>query len=444
MGFLAVVGSFTADGSGKITVGEADTNGVLGAQTGNLIASSSSYSVGPDNRGCATLATPFGVFYTRFALGAVSAGVATQGSVIEFENPGASAYIAAGQIVQQSSSAFLFPLTGSYALQTAGWDSSTSARVACVGIITGATYKFSSLEQDCNDDGTVSNSTNTYSPTNTTLNTYTTADTNGRGTAIFLVGGNTSGLTFYWISTTQLFVVNSDFSPTYSGIWQLEDVPLGTTGFDHTSFNSKVVSYSSGIGPSGAAGDVSIATETADGISSVTSQLYQDVAGAWQNASLTCTYSVVSIGRVTLNGSNCGANPPILYLQSRNNAFVVGSGSAIELGAFEPLTTGLTNASVAGTYFVGTSEVVSQKAQAEVGLVTLTSNGILTSTSDAASTASQTVGTLASDTYSLNPDGTFSTGSYGATIVGIAISGNKFVIVNNPTLIFPTLQIGER
>jgi hypothetical protein len=108
-GFLAVVGSFTADGSGNITAGEADTNGVLGAQNGNLITSASSYSVGPDNRGCATLATPFGTFYTRFALGAVSANVATQGRIIEFDNPGASAYIAAGQILQQSPSAFIFP-----------------------------------------------------------------------------------------------------------------------------------------------------------------------------------------------------------------------------------------------------------------------------------------------------------------------------------------------
>jgi hypothetical protein len=400
--------------------------------------------VGPDNRGCATLATPFGTFYTRFALGGVSAGVATQGRIIEFDSPGASAYIASGQILQQSVSAFLFPLTGSYALQTAGWDPSTSARVACIGIVTGANFKFSYLEQDCNDNGTVSNSTNTYTTTNTTLNTYTTADTNGRGTGIFLVGGNTSGLTFYWISTTQLFIINSDSSPTYSGIWQLEAAPLGSSGFNQGSFNSKVVSYSSGIGQSGAGGDVSFATETADGISSVTSQLYRDVAGAWQNASTTCTYSAVSIGRVTLSGTNCGANPPILYLNSLNTAFVLGTDSAIELGSFEPQTAGLTNASLAGTYFVGTSEVVSQAAQAEVGILTLTSNGIVTSTSDAASTLSQTPGVVSADTYVLNSDGTFSTGSFGKTIVAIAISGSKFVIVNNPPFIFPTLLVGQR
>ena len=447
VGFLALVGSFTADGTGKITAGEADTNGVLGAQNGNLIISASSYSVGSDNRGCATLATPFGTFFTRFAVGAVSAGVATQGRIIEFDNPGASAYIAAGQILQQSSSTFTSPLTGGYSLRTAGWDPSTSGRVACVGIVTGARFEFSYLEQDCNDNGTVSNTTNTLTTTNTTVNTYTIADTNGRGTGILLVAGNLSDLTFYWVSTTQLFIINSDPGPFYSGDWQQESGQFASQGFNHASFNSTVASYSSGLGPSAASGDVSIATETADGSSSLAIQLYRDIAGAWQTPNpdtFTCTYSVVSIGRVMLTGSGCGAFPPISYLNSLNTAFVLGTDSAIELGSFEPQTTGLTNASWAGTYYLGTSEVVSQSAQAEVGILNLASNGTVTSTSDSTSTLSQSAGAASSDTYSLYSDGTFSTGSSGGTTVGIAISGSKFVIVNNPTLTFPTLQIGQR
>jgi hypothetical protein len=443
VGFLALVGSFTADGTGKITAGEADTNGVLGAQNGNLITSASSYSVGPDNRGCATLATPFGTFFTRFAMGAVSAGIATQGRIIEFDQPGASAYVAAGQILQQTPSAFITPLTGSYALRTVGWDPSASARFACVGIVTGNRFQFSYLEQDCNDNGTVSNTTNVISTTNT-VNTYTTADTNGRGTAILAVAGNVSDLVFYWVSGTQLFIVNSDPSPTFSGDWKQEDVPIGSTGFNQASLTGKIASYSSGLSVAGPSGDVSIATESADGVSSIATRLYQDIAGAWQTSSSTCNYSVVLIGRVTLGGGSCSANPPIPYMNSLDAAFLLGTDSNVELGSFEPQTTGLTSASLAGTYFVGTSEVVNQGAQAEVGVLTLTSSGIVTTTTDAASTLSQTTGAAGSDTYSLNSDGTFSLGSSGATTVGIAISGSKFVIVNNPTLTFPTLQIGQR
>jgi hypothetical protein len=445
VGFLALVGSFTADGTGKITAGEADTNGVLGAQNGNLIISASSYSVGPDNRGCATLATPFGTFFTRFAVGAVSAGIATQGRIIEFDNPGASAYIAAGQIIQQTPSAFIVPLTGSYALRTAGWDSATSGRVTCSGIIIGARLSFSYLQQDCNDNGTVTNTTTTSTGQNGTLNTYTTADANGRGTAIVSLAGNVSDLTFYWVSATQLFIVNSDPGPFFSGDWKQEEVPIGSSGFNQNSFNGKSAFYASGLGSAG--GDVSIATQAADGVSSVSTRLYRDIAGAWQTpnpSTTTCSYSVVLIGRVTFGGGSCGADPPIPYLNSLNTAYVVGTDPTVELGSFEPITAGLTNAALAGTYFAGTSEVVSQSVQANVAIVTLSSGGVVTSTTDAASILSQTAGTASSDTYTLNADGTLSTGSSGGTIVGIAISGSKFVLVNSPTLTFPTLQVGQR
>lgn len=445
VGFLAVVGSFTADGTGKITAGEADTNGVLGAQYGNLLIAASSYSVGPDNRGCATLATPFGTFFTRFAVGAVSAGVATAGRIIEFDNPDATAYIAAGQILQQSPTAFLTPLTGSYYLRTAGWDAATSGRVACVGVVIGASFKFSYLQQDCNDNGTVTSTiTSATSTTNSTINTYGAADTNGRGTGVLSVSGNISDLTFYWVSTNQLFIINSDPSLTFSGEWMLQDVPTGKTGFDQTAFNGTIAAYASGLEPSGVGGDVSIASETANGTSSVTTQLYRDFGGVWQTPNSTCSYSVVQIGRITLVGSNCGATPPIPYLYSLNTGFTVGTDPTVELGSFEPQTTGLTNAAIAGTYFTGTSEVVSQGSQAEVGIVTLTSGGILTSTTDSSSVLNQSTAVAGSDTYTLKSDGTFSTGSSGSTIVGIAVSGSKFVLVANPTLTFPILQVGQR
>jgi hypothetical protein len=391
------------------------------------------------------LATPFGTFFTRFVLGSVSAGVATQGRIIEFENPSASAYIAAGQILQQNPSVFITTFTGTYALRTAGWDPSTSGRVACVGMLIGANFNFSYLEQDCNDDGTLANTIATN--ITTTLGTYTTADTNGRGTATLYVGGSVSDLTFYWISAAQLFIINSDPSPLFSGEWQQVNVPFGSSGFNQASFNGNVASYASGLGLLGAAGTVSIGTATANGSSSVTSQVYRDIGGAWQTplpSSTTCTYTVVAIGRVALGGSGCGANPPIPYLNALNTAFVLGADSAAELGSFDPQTTGLTNASVAGTYFAGPAEVVSQSAQAEVDIITLTSNGNMQITRDTASTLSQTAGTLGSGTYAINSDGTFRTGSSGGAVVGVAISGSKFVIVNNPTLTFPLLQIGQR
>ena len=158
VGFLTVVGSFTADGTGKITAGEADTNGVLGAQNGNIITSASSYSVGPDNRGCATLATSFGTLVTHFALGSITSSTATAGRMIEWDSPSASAYIAAGQLLRQDSSAFAGGLSGSYVFRTVGWDPSTAGgRDVCVGALSAGGNTFTNLEEDCNDAWTVFN-----------------------------------------------------------------------------------------------------------------------------------------------------------------------------------------------------------------------------------------------------------------------------------------------
>ena len=442
-GFLAVVGSFTADGSGNITAGEADTNGVLGPATGRLISAASSYSVGSDNRGCATLATPFGTFYTRFAVGDLSAGVATQGRIIEFDNPGATAYVAAGQLLQQTSSAFLFSLTGTYAWQTAGWDFSSSSRVACVGLLRAANYQFSSQEQDCNDGGALTNTSNTNTTFTNGLNTFSTPDASGRVTGTLSVGENTSGLTLYWVSSSYLLTVNSESSPTLSGALLLEQVPLATSGFSQASLNTTVAAYSSGLAPSGAGAEVSVAVESANGASALTSQLYQDVAGALQTSSTSCTYAVVLIGRGTL-GSSCGTTLSLFYLTSLNNAYVLGTDTTASLGTFEPQTSGLTIGNLAGTYYVGTWEVVSQSAQAEVAVLTVSNAGVVTSTTDSASILSQTAGTAGSDTWTLNSNGTISTASSGKATLGIAISGSKFAIIGNPALTYPTLLIGQQ
>ena len=69
-GYLGVVGSFTADGTGKITAGEVDSIGALGLQSKvSIDTSQSSYSVGSSHLGCATIVTSFGTFNTRLAVG---------------------------------------------------------------------------------------------------------------------------------------------------------------------------------------------------------------------------------------------------------------------------------------------------------------------------------------------------------------------------------------
>src|ERR1019366_10024144 len=103
-------------------------------------------------------------------------------------------------------------------------------------------------QQDCNDNGTVTNTTNTNVGNNTLLNTFTASDNNGRVTGNFSVGQGTSQFTFYWVSINQMFVVNSDPHPTFSGDWQLVSVPLGSSGFNQGSFHGNVAFCANGLG----------------------------------------------------------------------------------------------------------------------------------------------------------------------------------------------------
>ena len=121
-GFTAVVGSISVDGHGNITAGEADTNGGLGLHTASAI-SAGSYSVGEDNHGCARIVTGFGTLNTRFDLGAISSGKATQGRIMEFDPATSSAFIASGQILQQNTDDFSAGLNGGYVHLMTGFDS---------------------------------------------------------------------------------------------------------------------------------------------------------------------------------------------------------------------------------------------------------------------------------------------------------------------------------
>ena len=135
--------------------------------------------------------------------------------MIEWDSPSASAYIAAGQLLRQTSSAFAGGLSGSYVFRTVGWDPSPlGGRDACVGVLSASGNTFSGLEQDCNDAWTISN---TAAPD--AAGTYTTLDANGRGTGIIALGETNSNITFYAVSSSQLLVVNADPGPFASGEW---------------------------------------------------------------------------------------------------------------------------------------------------------------------------------------------------------------------------------
>ena len=437
-GFLTVVGSFTADGTGKITAGEADTNGILGAQNGSIITSASSYSVASDNRGCATLAMPFGTFAVRFVLDATPSNGATWGRIIAWGSPSVSAYIASGELLRQSSSAFTAGLTGSYAFRTLGWDPALGGgRDACIGAISATDGAFTGLEQDCNDASTV------WSAAAPDLaGTYTSADANGRATGILAQGQTNSNLVLYMVSSSQLLAVNADPGPFLSGEWDQQNVPDGGTGFSQASLKGNLVMHLDGLSLSGTATAASFETANADGNGSLAITFYEDRAGTMQvPGTYACTYAVEPNGRVTLSSStqSCGASPPLLHLTGLNSGFIIDAAPGVDAGSFESQAAGpYTNASLSGYFSGGIQEVALQGAPAEVDAVSLGGSGNLTGITDLSSSSAQDAGApFPTPTYSVNADGTFTVNSSNGAVAGVVISGTRFVMFSPSTMATP-------
>ena len=447
VGFITVVGAFTTDGTGRITAGEADANGVVGAQQGNIIAAASSYFVGPDNRGCATLATPFGTFTTQFALGSVSDNILTAGRMIEWDSPSSSAYIATGQILRQDLSSMAEGLSGGYVFRTIGWDpSAQGGREVCVGVLTAGNNTLNGLEQDCNDAWNI---ISTAVPT--VAGTLTAFDTNGRGTGIVSQGDANSNITLYAVSNSKLLVVNNDAGPYASGEWDRQTVPPEGAGFTQASLKGNMVFYLNGLSMGGTASTVSMETASADGNGSLAINFYEDRAGTLQVSSpLTCTYAVEPSGRVILSSDTqgCGGNLPAFYLTAENTGFLMDAAPGVDTGFIEPQSAGPFNdASLQGNFFGGTDEAVIHTAQLEVAPVAINESGSMSGTTDLSSMSAQDANaSFLPANCTVNPDGTFSLNSSGGTVMGVVISSSRFVLFSPATqaTLVPTLLVMQK
>jgi hypothetical protein len=444
-GFISVVGSFTADGSGKITGGEADTSGVLGAQHGSILTAASSYSVGSDQLGCATLATPFGTFATHFVLGSFSSNAAAYGRVIEWDSPSPSAYVATGEMFLQNPASFGGGPSGGYVFRTIGWDpSAPGGREVCVGAFNDQSGALSNLEEDCNDAWNIES---TAIPD--VAGTIGALDANGRGAGILPLGYTNVDVAVYAVTASKFLVIVSDPAPFASGEWEQQTIPAA--GFNQDSLNGNMVFYLNGLSLAGAASTASVETATADGLSGLSFNFYEDRAGTMQSTStLTCQYAVDAIGRVYLSSTvdNCGSGAPVLYLSGANSGLLMDAAPGVDTGAFEPQMAGpFSSNSLDGNFIGGTVEVAGQSVQAELEPVAPNGGGSIAGTTNITSPVEQSVGdSFPATAYTVNSDGTFSFGNPGGPVSGVVISPSKFVMFSPSTLStsFPTLLVMQQ
>ena len=449
-GFLAIVGAFNADGAGKIIGGEADTNSDAGSSTSTINPSDSSYSVGSDNRGCATLSTSFGTFTTRFVLSSVPGDADPQGRIIEFEPANSSAYLASGEMLLQRPDSFPGGVSGNFTFALTGWDFNTKQPTGTVGVMSAGGGQITSFENVENDGGTIFST-----PANSITGSYSGFDTYGRTTVTFASNSGGAAAVFYMSSPSQLLYLQTSGSPVVTGEMQQQTVPPG--GFTNGSASGNMVIY--GNGASGeSSGDSFIGVVNSKGNGTLTLSMYEDNGAdnanngtGWQSlqspTAFTCSYSTSATGKVSLSGSDphC-AVAPVFYLSAPNAGTLLGQNpQMVQLGALEPqanLT--FNNSTLTGDFFVGPLGVMSQGQQTEVDRMSLASGGG-TFVSDITSTTAQHVDDSGSLSYTVNSDGTATTNAGGVPAVQmIVINGSRYVTINQLSDVYPYVLIGQQ
>jgi hypothetical protein len=390
-GAVAIAGELVADGAGRLTAGVEDVNAAAGRQTNiSITPAGSSYTVGPDGRGCLSLASAQGTRLFRFAVGAISAGIATRGHMVGFDCCGDVPQVEGVLEKQDLTAAAAGVLSGSYALALVGADAS-AARIATAGVISATAGVLSSGVMDTNAGGSVT------PPTGLT-GSYSVG-VGGRGTLALNAAAVTRNFVIYAVSGGEAFALSSDLLSADHPLQSGRLVQQSPGVFNNGSLDSRAVFEVTGSGPSASIG---LATPDSNG----NLALVLDVNTAGQFVGLqpaTGTYDVASNGRTTTAG--LGSYPPILYLIGPNRAFVLGTDVAVSFGTLELQSPGpISTASLSGAFFYGTQGDGTFRGIKETGSMSFDGKGGESGVGDQSAPGGVFPNQSFTDTYAFAPD----------------------------------------
>ena len=411
-GPVGMLGSFTADGTGKITAGVEDINGTgpSGVQTNvSVTTATSSYSIGTDHRGCLTLVAGGVTRVFRLSVGLISAGVAAAGRIIEFDSTGTNTTGTIG--IQNPSDFSNAAMSGDYhfTVKSPLIAAAGGGLFGAVGVLnlSGTTVTGSG---DININGTVDPGNAGYpaTPITFTAGTYNIGS-NGRGTLSFtLPGASTINVIVYVTDPKQLLFMSSDAQSATNSMFdgfaaQLVGAPFGTSSL--SSANLLFASGQTGIG-AGSASSVEAGVFTPDANGNFTFSGDQNSGGTTSTLMATGTYTVAPNGRVLL--TNTGGTTPalLLYLGSRQYAFIMSTDTHVMTGDAEPNVGGpFTNASLTGTYAFGTITPVMAANALTEGVATYDGAGNVTATFDINESGFLSLGNVVTGTYAVSANG---------------------------------------
>ncbi len=324
---FAIVGTFTANGSGGITAGALDINTLGVVPAPNVPVSSSSYTLGVDGRGTITLnaAAPIGKVGLDFVLQDISHGL-----IIEYDG------VASGSGTLDLQTAGVTP-AGTYAFSFSGADGTGNA-FATVGAFTlgsgGAITGF----EDFNDGGIAYTSqTLTGSvvagPSSNPATTLTTTPFKTQTFDVFPIDAN--HLKFIEMDTTATFSGDA-FSQTSTS----NTVPTGTLAFTMAGFTSIGATAVGGFMVTDGNGNITTAsTEDFNQGGTISPSPSVSFSGTYAvNPTATSRFNLtIAAGTAFVGGSLYAAYPSdggLLLLEIDNSGIMAGVASLQSSTAF--------------------------------------------------------------------------------------------------------------
>ena len=439
--------SFAADGTGRITGGEDQFNPYFSnrAYAGDpIIPSASSYSVGPDDRGCLTITdNDEATFTLRFSLGGITGGVASKGDVIFDNEQSATPEHASGILRRQDPTAFsLSALASNYVLGVDGWDDSggTLSHFALIGSFAQSGGAASSVTFDENDGGKML--TTAGMPQFATIQPVATGTGVARAT-LNLPGTSPVTVFVYVINSSELFLVSLQLrpGPEFSG-----RAIATSSSFSASSISPNYIFRFTGNSSGTASASIGLANLSSagpPGISgSVSGTMDQYESGTASSQNLTGTYALGSLaGRLSITGASPAASP-ICYLTNPIDgvsAFCISMDPSASLGVFDaqPAATYSSN-SLSGSFYFGSDEPGDNTVPGLSGVASI-SSGSLKGVEDASAQSGLSLAIPLNAALSIKADGS---GNLGPSTVAVT-NGTVLYFIDETGNVPPLVQIFE-
>jgi hypothetical protein len=454
-GVLAFNGT---NSSGSITSGVIDMNLNSGMQS-DLTVTAGTYEVGSDHRVCMAITTSAGTQHFRGSIGNISAGVASTGHLIGFDTAGP---FTAG-VLRKQSSTVPTTLSGNFAFGSSSIQNTSSQNgnggfggsFAAVGIITFASnLTITGGSVDFNQNGFLDGNSvvggNWPSPTAILSGGSYSIASNGRGTMTFTTGGIGTpppiNAVVYVVSSSEILLLGSDAQAS-STIFAGSALLQSGTPFSVNPLSGSYIAYQSSLGNTTGTTSETLLRLSPSGTGITGTQLRND-GGSFQLKSLPTgiTYSVAGSGRMTVAQGGTGNNPPIFYLVSVNQAFLLSSDTSVGFGFVQSQT----STSASGTYAFGTVDPEDSSLSDNSGVAVFATPNVNV-TEDDNSNGSQNADQTQAFTYSVDSTGlggipsgcTNSSTSTTCSTVFYVISPTKAVVMDTATT-NPKAQVADQ